>query len=268
MIKFFLPIFLISFFYDIMCVKAQSKKDARDSTTTVIIFKTNTKKNTRNKRSSENNIIKIAPLGFISGRIPISYEKRITDFFSIQLTAGPTFRNYSRNFWQESFNEKNAYDANNPKHEANILPSGVQDKTDPIYNFDNRKANVGYMVSLQPRLYFENDGLEGSFVGISADYYNYNYNIPGLINNGGGFKHNGANKKESENIFDVMALFGWQTLYDNLSLEYTVGLGLRNIATTKYVAGEDSNGIFYEGYNQFNKNTVSLGLGFKVGYHF
>ncbi len=266
MIKKITVFILVSMFLT-MYANAQSKKDARDSTTTVIIFKTNSKKNNK-KRSTENNIIKIAPLGFISGRLPISYEKRISDFFSVQLTVGPTFRNYSRNFFQKSWSEGDLYENNNKTSQTNILPSNVKDVTDPLYNFDSRKASLGYMFSLQPRLYFDNDGMEGSFVAISADFYNYSFNIPGLVNNGAGLKHIGSSKKESENIFDIMALFGWQTLYDNLSLEYTAGVGLRNITTTKYAAGEDSNGIFHEGFNKFNKNTVSVGLGFKVGYHF
>lgn len=268
MIKIFIPIFLIFCFISALSANAQSKKDARDSSTTVIIFKTNTKKNTRNKRSSENNIIKIAPLGFISGRLPISYEKRITDFFSLQLTGGVTFRNYSRNFLKETFAGGNNYDSENTKYQIKALPTGVDDKTDPLYVFNSRKTNIGYMLSLQPRLYFDNDGLEGSFIALSADLYNYKYSIPGLVDNGFELKHTGTNKNESENIFDIMAIWGWQTLYDNLSLEYTVGVGLRNTTTNKYAAGKSSEGVFYEGFNKFNNNSLSVGLGFKVGYHF
>jgi hypothetical protein len=266
MIKKLLPFSIFSLIFLSGSAFAQVGKDAKDSTSTVIIFNSGSQKSTKKYRSTEKNIIKIAPLGFVSGKIPISYERKINDFFSVQVSAGLTSKNYTRSIWQEALSESETTDEDIFK--TSPLPEGTYDEADKLYDFKNRKAAIGYMFSVQPRLYINSEGMDGSFVALSADLYNYKYTIPGLKKDGDEYKHTGASKKEHETVQDIMGYFGIQRLYDNLSMEYTFGLGLRKIDGVKYTAGEDQNGKFYEGESTYSRSTLNLGVGFKVGYHF
>ena len=145
---------------------SQTKKDTSEtSSSTVIIF--NSGPGRTKTGSGENNIIKVAPLGFISGKIPVSYERRITDLLSIQLTGGLTSKNYTNAWW---FNTIDDIEERELKFENFPLPDNVDDQTDPTFDYTNRKAVLGYMFSFQPRLYFENEGLEDSFIGLSTDF--------------------------------------------------------------------------------------------------
>ena len=56
------------------------------------------------KVNAKNNVIKFAPLSFISGNFPVMYEKKVSKFLSIQLGAGMTHRNYVRGIF-ETVNE-------------------------------------------------------------------------------------------------------------------------------------------------------------------
>lgn len=232
-----------------------NKKDS----TTVIIFNDAPNKKSK-KKSNEDNIIKIAPLGFLSGAFPLLYERRVTDFLSIQLGAGLTHHNYVRQLLSGASDPKITYPW--PDNNSYI------DLAEPIYNFDYRKAKMGYTVSVQPRIYFDNDAMEGGFMGLSFDYYKYNFSIPGAVSKDGSVSFAGADKKESETIKDFMVHFGYQTLYDNITLEYSTAIGLRTINGTKYAAWQDNNGSFMDGLATYKQNPIAFNIGIKVGYHF
>ncbi len=237
---------------------AQSTKTARDSST-LIIFNQNTS-HTPVKHSGENNIIKIAPLGFLSGTFPLLYERKINDFFSIELSGGVTGKNYSRTVF--------AQNEDGIKYQYPWTNSNYTDLSEHIYSFTYRTAKPGYMFSLQPRFYFNSDALDGAFMGLSYDYYRYNFNIPALLNDNGDFTQNGPVQQEHENINDYMVHFGLQNLYDKLTFEYTIGLGLRNISGLKYVAATDDAGDIVDGFATYKQSTINFNIGIKVGYHF
>ena len=244
---------------------AQKTKNRKDSTV-VVIFNENKNAGwqSNHKKTGEENIVKIAPLGFISGTYPILFERVITDFFTIQVGAGVTGKNYFRGGIQKSnkgLNITYPWDDN----------GNYNDAADPLFEFKNRKASIGYMFTIQPRLYFDSEAPDGSFIGVSYDYYDYKLSIPGLVpGSAGNFSHKGSSKTESEKINDIMVHFGYQTIYDRLTIEYTTSIGLRNVKGTKYVASYDynSSSINYEGYASYKQNIFNFGVGIKVGYHF
>ena len=236
---------------------AQSKKNLRDSTT-VIIFNQSSSGSKKHKKSGEDNIIKIAPLGFVSGTFPILFERSITEYFSVQVGAGLTHKNY--------FRTATTQDADNIKYNyPTPYENSYDDVSEHIYKFNYRQVKMGYMLSLQPRLYFESDGLEGSFLGLSLDYYRYNFQIPGVVGDGlNSFKQTGSLKDENENIQDFMVHFGNQALNDKISIEWTTALGIRNVTGNKYFATQSA----FEGVSKYKQTVFNFNLGFKVGYHF
>ena len=243
-------------------ISAQSKKGSRDSTTVIIFNQSSTYSGTKHKKNGENNIIKIAPLGLVSGTFPILYEKSITDFLSLQVGVGLTGKNY----WREAV----AKDANPNYMYPDTWTENENDQADRIYNFDHRKIKMGYLATIQPRLYFESDGLEGGFIGFSFDYYRYNFEIPGIANNANNdLKYTGSAKSEFENIKDFMVHWGSQVLNDKITLEYSLALGLRNINGSKYVYSyNSSNAQLLEGLATYKQTAFNYNIGFKVGYHF
>lgn len=238
----------------------QSGKEKTDSNTTVIVFRQYTSSQKKHKTQGESNIIKIAPLGFVSGTFPLLYERKVNDFFSVVASAGATGRNYSRALWQK--------DMTNVTYTYPWQDSNTDDMVPGIYDFTTRKAAPGYMLSLQPRLYFENDGLQGWFMGISYDAYRYNFKIPAFIATGDGYKLTGADQKEHENIADFMIHFGAQQLYDRLTFEYSTDIGLRKVTGTKYAASEMQGGYLVDGFATYKQTLFNFNIGIKVGYHF
>lgn len=229
-----------------------------DSNKTVIIFNSAPKDKTR--KTGEDNIIKLSPLGVISGCIPVSYEKKFTDFLSVQASAGLTSRNYIRIGTEDTEFSK-------VKTSYSPLPSGTSDIADPLYNYDNRKSKIGYMFGLQPRIYFQNEALEGSFIGISYDYLRYNYQIARKAQSGTGYTHSGHTINEFEIYNEFMVNYGFQKIYDNLTLEYGAAIGIRNLNGEKYVAAEVNNQLV-DGLAKYDKSAINFNVFFRVGYHF
>ncbi len=262
--KYFFPSLLCSCLLAYLNpVAAQTKKQTKDSSV-VIIFQESSSPSTSGKHkkgSSENNVIKVAPLGFLSGTFPLLYERRISDFFTIQAGGGLTNKNYVRALWLKASDEfsDSKYSWNNGSY---------SDEADELYNFNSRTAQMGYMYTIEPRIYFESEAPEGSFLGLAYNYTRYNFQIPTLSKTGSyEYEHNGSPVKEYENITDYLVHFGGQQLFDRISLEYSTAVGLRKISGSKYVAYDD--GIkLKDGLNTYNDKKITFAIGFKVGYHF
>ena len=132
------------------------------------------------------------------------------------------------------------------------------------------------MFTIQPRLYFESDAPDGAYLGVSYDFYKYNFKTPKMRYDSFSQNYNqrgGTLTKEHENISDLMATFGYHDVYDHLSVDYSIGMGIRNVRGVKYHFGTgydiNSNPITpIEGFSTYKQTTFNFNLGIKVGYHF
>lgn len=239
---------------------AQSRKQARDSSVTIIFNEQNKSGAKKKKGSSEMNIVKIAPLGFVSGQFPLLYERKISDVFTIEVGAGLTHRNYVRSVFADALVK--GTDANDGliKQYPWDETSGQYDLAPEVYNFDVRQAKMGYMYRIEPRIYFGEEAPEENYLGLQYNFARYNFSIPGYKN--GNFT--GDEKKEYENLTDYMVHFGHQWLYDHISMEWSSAIGLRQIKGSKYVVSNTGT----EGFANYNKSIINFGIGFTVGYHF
>lgn len=225
----------------------------------------------KKKFSTEKNILKFSPLGFLTGSFPIYYERVVNDFFTVQTGLGFTSRNYFRSIIQQ------ASENNNIKYNYPWDPSAnIYDQTEESYYFQYRTATPGFMLTIQPRLYFESDAPDGAYLGVSYDFLRYNFKTTGMrddpFNPGIKTQVGGPTKKEHENISDLMATFGYHDVYDHLSIDYSIGMGIRNVKGEKYyyATGYDinSNPKTFEGFADYKQTTFNFNLGIKVGYHF
>lgn len=261
MSKPFLSVFLCCFLLGhLNSVYGQTKKQAKDSSV-VIIFSESKSSTTskKHKGSAETNIVKIAPLGFISGAFPLLYERRITDFMTVQVGGGLTNKNYIRAGIKEA-NEEVEYS-------ESPFEDSYYDEAEALYHFKYRKPEMGYMYTVEPRIYFESEAPEGSYLGIAYNFAKYKFAIPALVASPEGYEHKGAPVKENENITDLMIHFGWQNMYDRISLEYSTALGLRKVSGSKYIAYNNGT-TFVDGLAKYTENRLNFGIGIKVGYHF
>lgn len=245
---------------------AQSRRTAKDSST-VIIFNQYSTASTRlqnKRRSSENNIIKIAPLGFITGTFPLAYERKLTDFMGIQIGGGLTYKNYVRGL------VKKEGESDEVRMEYPWGSGSFSDIGGSLFNYNARKAKMGYMFTFQPRFYYNSDALDGYFMGLSLDHYRYNFESQGVVaTSGGGYERKGGMKSEHENITDYMVHLGQQIVNDRLTLEYSTGIGIRKVKGVKYAAAYNYAGTeIMEGYATYSESILNLGISFKLGYHF
>lgn len=229
--------------------EAQTKKQTKDSSVVIIFSETTTPSQTKKVRSSENNIVKISPLGFLTGRFPLSFERRITDFLAIEASGGVTNKNYIRSIFAQEANIKYQYPWANDSY---------YDESEPLYQFDERKPKMGVMYGIQPKIYFESEAPEGSFLGLSYDVIKYKFEVP---------SYSGGVKEEFENVNDFMVNFGYNRIFDRISLETSSGIGLRKVKGEKYVVYKGGSSIT-DGMATYQQSTINIALGIKVGYHF
>lgn len=238
--------------------------------TTVYFSKDSTRKSTeKRKGSSETNIIKISPLAFLGGIIPVYFERSINETFSIQLGAGITSKNYIGDAIRQGNDDQN----------NNVSTTRWNDGTTDTYTNENditknKKTAIGYFIAIEPRVYFASEGLEGGFMGISLSSAKYNSTSQKIVTGttlNGEPKFSGGTFNASENITDLFVNFGTQTLYDRISLEYTAGIGVRKIKGTEYAYGQSfSAGAtkYVDGVSTLDRTKLGYNLSLKVGYHF
>lgn len=249
-------------------IYAQKDNEPKQRDSSIIIFSESPRstKSLKKYHSDENNVIKISPLGFLKGCIPIYYERRISDLFTIQAGVGITTRNYIRGLLYNAQDNDNTSNGSTEYTWKNNVGSQDYTDEDELYNFDYRKPRLGYFVSLQPRLYFDSEAPDGSFMALSLEHYQYNFKSLAITSDGTNTR--GKNwVNEYEKLNDVMVLFGYQSVYDHVTLEYTSGIGIRNIKGQKYAVGTNYSS-YTDGWADYKKTSLNFELGLKVGFHF
>jgi hypothetical protein len=219
------------------------------------------------KRSSERNIIKLSPISFINGFVPVYFERELNSTFAIQVGAGITTRNYLKDWTRK-------VDEDNPDVTTTKWNDGTVDQyfdENDYSSYKKRKSVMGYYVAVEPRVYLDNEGLDGSFIGISFSRANYKYNMQ-KVQTGPSITGEpvflSSTFSEVENVTDVLATYGYQTLYDKVSVEYNIGLGLRKLTGSRYAYGVNNVGSYVDGVSTLDKTKLGFNFSIKVGYHF
>lgn len=240
---------------------AQSK---RNDSSVVVIFN-DSKPRPKKKSFGDENIIKIAPLGIINGTFPIFYERKLTNFLSIQVGGGLTSKNLVRSLVLKDGNSSLKF-----TYPTLGGSNSYYDEVERLFEFDKRSAGIGYCFSVQPRFYLEDDAPDGSYLGISYEYYRYNFSIPGVSQGAtfGELNYNGPTQNEYENISDYMVQFGRQNVYDRLTLDWATGIGIRNAKGIKYVATSAGPNPVESGFATFTQTAFNYQINLRLGYHF
>lgn len=187
------------------------------------------------------NVLKVNPLLFLRGEIPIYYERALSSRLSGELGVGITYRNYINLTLAGDYPDADDFGAG-----TDIIPS-------PSYHVGLR--------------YYLTDDIEpqGSYLQLEMAHLRYTKDI-GVKDSTGQF--NGETNRDERIYNDVRFYYGFQKLSStsNWLFDYYVGIALRNRFLT--VVNEDLN--IAEGKWTYTVDTVddvvpAFFLGVKVG---
>jgi hypothetical protein len=210
-------------------------------------------------RVANDNVLKLGLLYWVSGCIPIYYERKITPWLSLEGGLGLTTRDFVADV-------------------VNIYLNGINDNEglNPYYQYHARKSEVGVYASLQPKFYIRNNAIEGFWFGPMLEFKRFDYKA-GIANVNSQGDANGnpiylnTYQPEHRNAVDFTFNVGWQFKYrSNLALEYSMGAGFRRFweqrSDVEYASGLTSgppyfsNGIRdYNGYRPEFNMALSFG---------
>ena len=199
------------------------------------------------KPKAPQHIIKTAPFAFIMGYMPVFYEYRLKDWLTVQGGLGVNFKPVTYDFLDVVAAET---------CEDDICPN--------YYDFKIRKIKTGAVLSVAPRLYFSSDAPEGGYVSPEfrvyarrSDVTNFNSGQPGV----------NPVDKEHYRVQDFMVNYGYQTLYPKLTVEWSLGVGIRTVSG---VFQREVNDLYYyseaakQSIGPFFRANVGLRIGFQL----
>jgi len=145
------------------------------------------------------NAFKLNPLIFLTGEIPVYYERALSPQISFEIALGYTFRNYMSLLYG---------------NEADDFGGGVEILPNPSFHF-------------AVRYYFEpNLELEGLYLSPEFSYRKYSKNI--AVKDADG-RFTDENNLDERKFNDIKVLIGYQSLShsSNWLLDFYTGLGVR-----------------------------------------
>lgn len=193
--------------------------DSSKTGTKVIFFG---KQHEQVKKEFNSSNVKFGLFEIASGLYGLHYEHELSDIFGVQGGLGLT----GRPFVQGLFDA-----AGGGGEGSNNNPGlGYTDIPDKHYDYTNRTANIGYFITLMPKLYFSEEGFDGTFFAFTFQFRRYNSTAQNVESNSNGVVFNTTNpisEHENQTIFGLT--YGYEWTGDKTILEYSLTAGIRNI---------------------------------------
>lgn len=199
----------------------------------------------------ESYVLKINPLLFANGEIPIYAETGIGKSFSVEVGVGITSKDYISMLTNyRLFKEWPDYSADD--------------------NFKNTVARPGYLLKLGIRYYLGvQDFPEGYYFALEGRYttHNLDFKIPDMTNL---YLTQTGSISLSDTYLDAVILNGYQLeVFDHAYIDFYTGIGARQ-QHIEYVTSASNN---YTPANYFSKASadnlvVLFSVGLKLGYSF
>jgi hypothetical protein len=171
-------------------------------------FVISTNAQAQDEQSGRNSVVKFSPSKLMRGQILFSYERKIAEQASLEVSFGPAISNVS------PFNLDHLFDNGSNATENSLL---------------------GFAVSAAARYYplEDKDALEGFYISpiFGFNQLNYLYSEPNVFGSGNGLEDVRGNSKRSSFAF----VFGTQKwLSNSFSIDMYIGSGLRNLNSKTY----------------------------------
>jgi len=197
-------------------------------------------------------IIKINPLLFLSGDIPVYYEKVINKSFSFEVAPGITYRD----FWGDIFYDLDQQGVYSPSNNSYLAPLPYDSGT---------TSRLGFSFKIDMRYYFgKKNVMNGFYLSPELGFRNYNINYLNYNNSGEPIS---TYSKGHTNVIEIKALIGYEEesfKIDNYFADFYLGIGLRSVAGVQVVPENSSNG-YYNSTNTISNLNLTFYLGVKLG---
>lgn len=210
----------------------------------------------KKKRRYPSCALKLAPVNFLAGNMPLTFEKEYHNF-SVQLTAGPTFHR----FYDESYVSSRAF-AGRPEYIWNDGQTTKRDVLeDPFDEFTiDAQYSMSYYVGAGVRFYYYEEGFDGAYVGFQFTASRYDYRMKTLRNPTYSFAC-------SDRFEDLTFQWGYQYCGDHMLTDLYLGAGLRNMSASRPLAVEDYlSGTYVEGLAYYDKVMPKMEMGIRIGF--
>lgn len=210
------------------------------------------------------NIIKTSPSAFLFGRQPFEYEREITDYLSLQAGIGFTFSSALSGLSTGLYSE--ILDEGESNRFCNSTQWGNQDYCDDLGDADIRTGKIGMIMSFSPRLWFDSDGMDGSYIAPVVRYSTYKNNVQQVEEGVTSLVRlpNSFDLESAKNV-DLVVHYGYQFLNERITWEYFVGLGVRRQNQIRQDLGTPNN-RFRNGTAEENSKSVLVELGIRIGF--
>ncbi|MDI9320522.1 MAG: hypothetical protein QM530_08635 [Phycisphaerales bacterium] len=243
--NFILPLMLLG-----LCSKVNAQNKS------IIVLGRSPKQESKKSKYKESSMaIKFGALNFISGNIPICFEKEYKNF-ALLVGVGPTFRRFLDNSFWSTLTE-----------EEDIIYSWGETKMSTINNpfdFDTRPKftySPSYYLVVNPKYYYNEEGMDGGYFGIQCVMSQYSYKNQG-------YNSTSFSKSGRDRYTDISVQWGAQYGDNKFVFEWFTGLGIRFKDELRYAYATDDNSNIIEGTAQIKKSSLHFDLGMRVGFKF
>lgn len=203
-----------------------------------------------------NLILKTNPTSYLFGYQSVELEKTLTPFLSVSAGLGVTFQP----LLGEGISIAELLDVADDDCDSDLW---VEDYCDDYTDFTNRSQKVGLVAAAQLRLYFDSDSPEGGYFAFALRHWRKRYDAEKIepTSNFDFVYLSDDIQEESVVSTDFTGRYGYQIIYDKLTLEYFLGLGVRFNSAERLDIGRNDGRSWQNGVSK----TSTTGLRYEVG---
>lgn len=219
------------------------------------------RKGSKNKAGKFGTILKTSPITFVFGHQSLELEREISDLISLQLGIGANFKPVWAGF------EGELLDAIYENGSFCQSENWYSDVCDSYYDSEFRNWKGGIRLTGMVRLFFDNEGFEGSYIAPVIRYSTRNYQVQ-RVQEGVNFLERLSDswEKESTRDLDIVVHYGYQTLYEKLTVDWFSGLGARLRHSRRLDVGADISGNYGNAIREFDQSLLRFELGVRIGF--
>lgn len=251
-----------------------AQQDTVKRTTTTVIFGDASADGKASSGPSKYNAnaVKLNLLGLFSGTAGLTYERELGSMFSIEVGGGLTFRNFAGNLWRQALDDAGENDQKSPNFSADYL-----DEIDEDYSFDRRTAKLGSYFTIMPRFYYQEDGFDGTYLGMHLQRRIYKFEAFGLDQASSSytdlsFVDGPGNRDEFEKQTIIALCWGYNNVGTRTVLDFYSSIGINSINGERidfgYIENPSGDYIPVTGakMREVKKTTFFFEIGFRLGF--
>lgn len=244
-------------------VFGQKEKEKRD--VQIIDFGADDETGEGKKRVNYGLIIKTNPISFLFGHQTLEVEKEITDLISVQGGVGLTFAMQALGELDLASLYGLGWEGSRSYCQSE---QWVQDFCDDYDDYTYREQKTGVKFAFSTRLFFNNEGFEGSYISPAVTWSRLRYQALMADET---FSQNpqytGQDyQPEFEAYTDFTVRYGYSILYEKLTAEAFAGIGLRKRKAERQDLGRDAAGTIRNGMRQIEESNLRFEVGLRIGF--